>query len=183
MRIGYSIIERFDATDGETWTKYVEWSKLTHLREVITLDRMLCPSGIEPFAEEDYAHSIPEWRVVGIFDDLKYTRARAGGLSDSRRLQVVAVSREPTLAEFDPDLGTEFRFVGFDLNDEQSWTSALTNCGGFERAFAPEDLSPCGLIENARRAYEVRDALRTMFPNDAHAQCTAWAIWRENRNL
>ena len=28
VKVGYYIIERFDAANGEAWTKYVDWSKL-----------------------------------------------------------------------------------------------------------------------------------------------------------
>ena len=102
---------------------------------MIALDCALCPSPIKDFVDADYAHSIVEWGVAGIFDDLEYTLAGAAAFPNSSRLRVVAVSRNPVLTEFDPELGNGFRFVGFDLIDEETWISSLTNCGGFEGAF------------------------------------------------
>ncbi len=179
--MGYRIIERLDASSGEGWLKYLTWSGLTHLSEVIGLDCALSPSAIRDFDDADYSHSVREWGVVGIFDDLEYTLSRAARLVEASKTQVIAVSREPKLAEFEGAAAIPGDFVGLDLIDERTWISALTNCGGFDRAFKPQDLSRCGLIESLGRAYEVRDALRAKYPHDHHADCAAWAIWRVSR--
>jgi hypothetical protein len=49
--------------------------------------------------------------------------------------------------------------MGFDLIDEASSISALTNCGGFARAFENSELSGAGLVPAASRAYEIQRAL------------------------
>ena len=57
--------------------------------------------------------------------------------------------------------------------------SAVTNCGGFKRAFQAADVSECGLLPTHERAVAVRDLLRKEYPNEPHAtDCTLWAIWR-----
>ena len=70
-----------------------------------------------------------------------------------------------------------YRFAGFDLVDEVTMISALTNCGGFEGAFESSDLSEIGLIEDISRAYEIRGELLARHPEERHACCTVWAIW------
>jgi hypothetical protein len=52
------------------------------------------------------------------------------------------------------------------------------NCGGFDRAFAPRDLSDCGLLTNHARASEVQDLPRAEYPDDPHADRDLWAIWQ-----
>ncbi len=42
----YSAVKRFDPACGESWTNFIEWCGLTQLREVISLDSILCPSVI-----------------------------------------------------------------------------------------------------------------------------------------
>ena len=68
--------------------------------------------------------------------------------------------------------------MGFELIEEATSISALTNCGGFEGAFVPRDLTECGLVYTASRAYEIRQTLLALYPNDPHADCVVWAVWR-----
>ena len=70
-------------------------------------------------------------------------------------------------------------FLGFDVLDVQGDVSALTNCGGFDDVFAREELSPLGLLTDLTRANEIRHGLRAAYPNEPHAECHVWAIWRE----
>jgi hypothetical protein len=60
-----------------------------------------------------------------------------------------------------------------------SAVSALTNCGGFPKAFSAGDLSAAGLIADRSRAVAIRDRLLEEYPHDAHAECAIWAIWRQ----
>jgi hypothetical protein len=71
-----------------------------------------------------------------------------------------------------------FSFLGFDLLDVCGDVSALTNCGGFEDVFGKEEISELGLLRDVVRAYEVQLGLRTAYPNEPHAECHVWAIWR-----
>jgi hypothetical protein len=77
----------------------------------------------------------------------------------------------PTLAEFE--------FVGFDLIELETQTSALTNCGGFVGAFSPHDLSSKGLISEYGRAVEIQRELRRLYPEEHHANCELWAIFMQ----
>lgn len=43
-------------------------------------------------------------------------------------------------------LDKRFKFYGYDLLEDFTSISALTNCGGFDKAFLPKDISEYGLI-------------------------------------
>ncbi|WP_292132320.1 hypothetical protein [Mesorhizobium sp.] len=68
--------------------------------------------------------------------------------------------------------------MGYDLMDQAVGVSALTNCGGFPDVFANAELSRVGLIDDFDRAVETRDSLRRMHPEERHADCDLWAIFR-----
>jgi hypothetical protein len=46
-------VEKFGPADGDAWTKYVEWSGLSQLDELISLDTILCPT-LLPDIKDDY---------------------------------------------------------------------------------------------------------------------------------
>lgn len=57
-------------------------------------------------------------------------------------------------------------------------TSALTNCGGFEKSFNNSELSEDGLIKSFTRAKEIQESLKSnYYPEEEHANCVIWAIW------
>ena len=74
-----------------------------------------------------------------------------------------------------------FEFCGFDPIEQQTGISALTNCGGFDKAFLSGDLSDCGLLVDHARAIAVRQLLLAEYPEEPHACCRIWAIWRMKR--
>lgn len=177
MEIGYRIVERFTpAHDG--WAKYVDWSGLSHLEEVVGLDCCLCPSVIKTYVADDREHLVFAEHLFACFDDQEYATGRVTDALNVDLHQILALAREPPEEELIAlDLAC-FRFMGFDLIEEATCISALTNCGGFEGVFLPTDLSPQGLVPAAARAYEIRRSLGTLFPNEPHANCAIWAVWR-----
>jgi len=56
--------------------------------------------------------------------------------------------------------------------------SALINCGGFDRAFLPKDISEYGLIKEFGKAKQIQSLLADEYPNEEHADCSLWAIWK-----
>ena len=175
--VAFRLAERFSPELGGSWTKFVSWSGLRHLAEVVGLDASLCPSVFGPVTSADWDHLVYGEELGNCFDDPEYLRTRVADRYDPRRHQFLAVAREASGGEVDAVELKGFRFMGFDLIDETS-TSALTNCGGFQHAFDNSELSACGLIESAERAYELRDSLATLYPEESHAQCVVWALWR-----
>jgi hypothetical protein len=176
--VGYRLVERFSPRSGEGWRRYLEWSGLSHLTEVVGLDASLCPGLVQEYADEDWEHLVFAEHLFACFDGVAYALRRVGDAFDKGRHQVLALAREPALEDAPQEL-PGFRFMGFDLVDESTSISALTNCSGFEGALAPADLSACGLVVDPRRAHAIREALATLFPEEHHADCAVWAIWRQ----
>ena len=72
-----------------------------------------------------------------------------------------------------------FSFCGFDLAD--NWEiSVLINCGkGFQKAFTYKDLNKFGLIPNYQLAKEIQEKLMDNYPEEEHAYCALFAVWRK----
>lgn len=179
MTIGYRIVERFDPTWQGSWAKYVEWSGLGHLTEVVGLDCSLCPAVAGTGGAEDWDHvRYPEY-LSGVFDDWQYARARLPSDRDPRSVQILAVLREPKEEEEMRDRSpVGFEFMGFELIEELTCISALNNCGGFDDVFRPEHLNERGLVSDLSAAQDIRSRLREAYPDEPHANCALWAVWR-----
>jgi len=76
----------------------------------------------------------------------------------------------------------DFRFEGYDLADVDGSTSALTNCGGFPLAFSNDELTSHGLLPSLERASEAQQALAAHYPEEHHADCSVWALFRATRH-
>jgi hypothetical protein len=166
----------FDPSAGENWDRYVAWSGLSHLREVVSLDTMLCPTVPEELTATDWEYNVYADYQVFFFRSLEYLRQR---VIEEGRLNILAVLQNPTAADMAGVTLSGFAFVGFDLVDVHGDVSALTNCGGFEGAFLNSELSELGLLTDLSRAREVQASLRVEYPEEPHAECHLWAIWRQ----
>src|SRR3954470_17786939 len=111
MPVIYTAVERFGPASGERWRKFIEWSGLTQLREVISLDGMLCPSVFGELTDEDWGHNVQEDFLIGLFHDLDYLLGKLGG---DDRADVLALMRNPTAAEVGSFTAPRFFFPGFD---------------------------------------------------------------------
>jgi hypothetical protein len=171
----YVARRRFGPGAGERWRQYVAWSRLTQLREVVSLDGMLCPAMPEELAPEDWKHNVHADYQTTHFRSLEYLHRR---LADVPELNFLAILREPSNAELAHVALPEFGFVGFEVLDVHGDVSALTNCGGFDDVFAPEELNSFGLLNDRARAGAVRRGLRTAYSDQRHAVCDVWAVWR-----
>ena len=175
MPVCYTAVERFSPNSGDSWRKFIEWSGLTQLREVVSLDGILCPSVLGDLTDEDWEHNVHEHFLIGLFLDLDYVLSK---LDSEAMVNVLALMRNPIAAEVGSFNDPRFEFHGFDLVELRTGISALVNCGGFERAFAPSDLSNFGLIIDHAKGLYVQDRLRAEYPDEPHADCELWAIWR-----
>jgi hypothetical protein len=175
MPVVYSAVKRFDPGCGEAWRKFIAWSGLTQLREVVSLDLILCPTVFQHLTAEDWRHNVQEDFKITLFHDLGHVLGKVAG---DDRVNVLALMQNP----IDADLGSfndpRFAFQGFDLVELQTGISALVNCGGFDKAFAPTELSDCGLLADHARALSVQNRLRAEYPDEHHADCDLWAVWQ-----
>ena len=163
--------------DGMSWHKYIEWSKLTHLTELVSLDGMLNEILVEP----DYDNS-DDWKFIHVveqyqtnfFTTLDYVFKR---LKEKEKFNLLAVVLEPDqdCKKIDID---GFEFAGYDLLDQEFSISALTNCGGFNETFLPTDLNEKGLIDDFQKAYDIKRRLLENNPDEHHADTNVIAVWQ-----
>ena len=72
-----------------------------------------------------------------------------------------------------------FSFVGYDLVEEMTGISAITNCGaGFSRAIDYEALNASGIFSDYALALQAKQRLIQQYPNENHADCEIVEIWR-----
>ena len=170
-------VQRFDPSDGEKWESYVRFAKIPGLVEVVSLDMLVCPRLIQEFCDEDWDHLVNEDFRIAYFYHLDYLLERVQNVS---RRNILGVYRNPERHIACAPAPGDFAFVGYDLIEEQTQISALTNCGGFPDVFQNEELNRFGLIDGFDRANEVRRLLAGRHPEEPHAQCELYALWRLN---
>jgi hypothetical protein len=175
MPVVYTAVKRFDPACGERWHGFIEWSGLKQLREVVSLDLILCPTVFGELTAEDWRHNVQEDFKITLFHDLDHVLRRVAG---DDRVNVLAVMQNPTDADLRSFNDSRFVFRGFDLVELQTGISALVNCGGFDKAFAPTELSHCGLLDDHARAVDVQKRLQVEYPDEHHADCDLWAVWQ-----
>jgi len=175
MQPWYIATETFTPHKDEVWTKYVDWSGLTHLDEVVSLDPMLCPTVLPEVKNDYWPHIVNEDFMLSYFVNLEFLLGEIAGMDD---LNLLCVYRNP-VSPPPPNMGkVNFELLGYDLVDIQASASALTNCGGFPDVFDNRELSPRGLLTSHARALEIQADLRAKHPEEQHADCHVWAILR-----
>ncbi|MDH4241116.1 MAG: hypothetical protein OEW48_16275 [Phycisphaerae bacterium] len=168
-------VEKFGPESGETWRKYIEYSGLNQLKEVVSLDDGLCPEVIKELSDQDWQHNVAEDYVCFYFRDLDYLLQK---VADYSNINILATISDPKVDCKDLFQDERFEFVGYDLVEVHGGTSALTNCGGFKKAFENVELSEVGLISSLKRAREIQHMLKQHYPEEHHANCDVWAIWK-----
>ncbi len=160
-----------------SWDKYIAWSKLTHLTELITLDRMYDEDLVVP----DYKNA-EDWNYIvdhGIYlTDLyttqDYVLRKVGPV---KKFNLLAAAIEPK-EDCKSVLMEDFEFVGYELLDQSFSISALTNCGGFNNTFKATDLNRFGLITDFAQALDIRRRLLENNLEEYHADTILIAVWR-----
>ncbi|WP_131538946.1 hypothetical protein [Pedobacter nototheniae] len=181
MTFLYTIRATYDKTYNEngglSWDKYIEWSKLNHLTELISLDGMLNETLVKPNYDDpddwDYIHVINLYQT-NFFTTLDYILKRSDTKGKFHLLKVIV---EPELDCKDIP-SEDYEFIGYELLDQYFNISALTNCGGFDETFSPSDLNKFGLITDYSKAYHIKKCLLENNPNEEHADTNVIAVWR-----
>ena len=170
----FTAVERFGPAHG-AWSKYIEWSGLNQVEELVSLDTLLCPPVLMDVRDDHWPHIVIEHDYLMLFKDLEVLR-RALAASDVKEARLLCVLRDPIGL---PILAAElnsFRFVGFDLVDAETGVSALSNCGGWPELDNAE-LSRWGLITDYHRAAQLQKELLRGHPEERHADCDLWALF------
>jgi hypothetical protein len=166
--------EQFDKSDT-AWAKYIAWSGLEQLDEIVSLDSSFCPTVLPDIKVEYWNHIVNEDFMLHFFTDLDYLRSEIASILQKNLL---CVFRNPIDHPSAEQVPKGFEFIGYDLLDKESRTSALMNCGGFPKAFSNSELSEKGLLRTYERVRTVQDALVREYPHEHHADCHLWAIFR-----
>lgn len=180
MDYWYTATETYDKdydSDGSSWIKYIEFSGLTHLTELVSLDGMLNGLIFEPDRGEngDWTYIITDdLYETGLFNSLDYVIKK---VKDKKRFNLLTVVKEPT-EKCERIKIPDFEFVGYELLDKDYSISALSNCGGFDETFKSKELNHYGLIDTFDKAYDIRDRLFKNNPEEHHADCYVFGIWR-----
>ncbi len=147
----FYLCNRFYADD-----EYRKFSKLP-VHEIVSVDSMLHPINNRILLDEQSAKS---------------QKIEAG----KQILRVFCIDNPEETPLF-PEKIDGFVFCGYDLAEEFE-ISALTNCGGFDETYTYKDLNSFGLIPNYLAAQEIQKNLSANNPNEEHADCLLFAIWR-----
>lgn len=135
--------------------------------EIVSVDGALMINGEPMTREQAVTMEVPEGhQILGVYCLLDEN-------GDMKNFDVRAAGK----------IMDGFTFCGFDLSDE--WTvSAILNCGDlskgqyFSRAFSVEELNEYGLISDFKKARKIQRKLIEEYPEEAHAYCVVFAIWR-----
>jgi hypothetical protein len=165
------------AQDGMSWVKYIEWARLPHLTELVSLDGMLNEVLVEPDYDNgsdwDFIHVVDLYQT-NFFTTVDYVFKR---MKPQDKFNLLSVVVEP-----DQDckniLIDGYGFVGYELLDQEFDISALSNCGGFDETFLPSDLNDRGLINDFKKAYEIKKLLLENNPEEHHADTNVIGVWR-----
>lgn len=162
-----------------SWEQYIKWSKLTHLTELVSLDGMLNEILIEPNRqnEEDWKYIVTDGIYeTGFFSSLDYVLTR---INYDDKFNLLALVINPA-TDCNYIFLENYEFIGYELLDKDYCISALTNCGGFDETFSPNDLNNFGLINNYEQAISIHKRLFENNPNEHHADTNIIAVWRHH---
>jgi len=171
----YIATKKFGPHAGETWDRYVKWSGLTQLWELVSLDGMICTTVLPEIKDDYWPNIVNENYMLNYFTDLGYLLRQIQNVPDKNLLCVFLDPTEQPIAPAGP---VQFSLRGYDLIEATGVISALSNCGGFPNAFSNSELNEVGLLSDLARAREVQVRLREFYPKEHHANCDVWAIFR-----
>ena len=97
MKPWFVATEPFDPRDGAKWRKYVEWSGLTQLVEVL-FDPILCPSVLKDVKDEYWSHIVNEDFMLAFFLDSDFLRQQVTNIQRKNLLCVFRNPYEPPIA-------------------------------------------------------------------------------------
>ncbi|WP_034058536.1 hypothetical protein [Lacinutrix jangbogonensis] len=178
LDIYYTALKTYDSDNknGFSWEEYKKFSEINHLKELVSLDGILNGLAFIPDldASEEWKYMVTEnGMVMFFFNNLEYVLSKVNHLEF---FNLLAVIKEPTKEK--ADLSTTYDFIGYDLIGIGGDVSALTNCGGFDETFLPNDLNAYGLISEYDKAKKILKELPINNPEEQHADCNLYEVWR-----
>ena len=161
---------------GFSWQEYLKWSKLYQLKELVSLDGILNDLSFTPDfdSETEWKYIVTDQNVITVFfSSVDYVLEK---VKDLKYFNLLAVIKEPKSEN--ANLKSEYDFIGYDLVEKDGDISALTNCGGFDETFLPQELNQYGLISDYDKAKKIQIELIKNNPEEHHADCYLYEVWR-----
>ncbi len=166
----YKIVEKFGPDEGARWKDYLRWRGL-QLTRFDSVDGPLRGNLFSPESEDDWNNYIQEDFKVCLITNLEY----------AKKIQQLHEHSEIVGIDFpmDSNYRTMAGCLGFDILDSHWDVSLLTDWGTDEERIFSDEIMENGLMNDLTRAFQIRDVLRTRFPDDHHARdCDVCAVYR-----
>src|SRR5687767_15870445 len=115
--------------NGISWQKYIEWSRLVQLEELVSVDGILSEVLVKPDRnnKDEWQHIlVDEYYETGFYTSLEYVLQK---MEPKEKFNLLAVVVNPERDCRNVEV-QDFEFVGYDLLDYAYDISALSNCGG-----------------------------------------------------
>ena len=93
--------------------------------------------------------------------------------------QIIAVILRPNLEPIEYMETRGFTFCGYDLVEEETLISAITDYGGGFDSIPYEKLTEYGLLPTYKDAVLAQLALVEEAPDESHAHCVVCEVWRK----
>jgi hypothetical protein len=152
----YVLAKRFFLKDNDFYEKK---SQITGRHEIVSFDCSLC--NIDEFWNNDDNLMLLEYPLD--YDE-----------------QIIAYFKNPAEDHSLRKLEKSFEFCGYDLSEEQTLISAITNCGSlFENTIPLSMLNKFGLFDSHVEVFKMQKVLRERFPDEEHAWCEVYELWRK----
>jgi len=140
---------------------YEQFSKIFGRAEIVTYDTNLC--GVNSthglYGKSRYAGEVDNWK------ELLYVPIKENE-------QIIAYYKNPIKSHEHHMLNDNFEFCGYDLSEELTMISAITNCGDmFDKVIPRKKLNTFGLIDKYSEAFLIRKLLGEIYPKESHARC------------
>ncbi len=173
----YALFDKNYITERISWSRYIEWTKMTHLSELVTLDGGLS----EFFVKIDYSKT-EDWEGIyivnqGLTDFFKTPEFVLKRLKTNDKFNLLTLVIRPNYTCNHIEV-EGYEFVGYELLDKDFCNSLLTNFGGFDHIFLPKDLNDKGLIDDFTKVYEIKEQLLENNPDGYFSDTNVIAVWR-----
>ena len=112
----------------------------------------------------------------GIFDLNGIIKFSFDNIEKGKQIMAIIINPEHGV---DSDIDNRFEFCGYDLCEEGSSISSITNCEcEFKKAIDYSSLNQYGLINDYKIAVETQKKLIELYPEESHAICQLIKIFR-----
>ena len=165
----YKIVDKFGPESGDAWSSYLSWRGL-ELSRFDSVDGILRGDRFTPESEDDWNNCLAEMDLPVLIKNLEYAKSIKAKHAAS---ELVGVE-----INIEKDYLEKRNLLGYEVIDSEWDVSMLTNWGTDEEGLFSQYIESNALIASAQTALQVRDSLRRLFPEDAHAcECSVWAVY------